>query len=144
MLLKRKFIALATILILHMTIQAQHPINWTEKQLEEPATLAQTLSDKKVVPVLISIGPAAIIPNSIDVGMVDNAEGLRKLEGELDSLIKEDKVVIYCGCCPFEHCPNVRPAVDLLKKKNFSNFYILNIRNNIRKDWIDKGYPVSK
>ncbi|RYF85172.1 MAG: rhodanese-like domain-containing protein [Chitinophagaceae bacterium] len=124
--------------------QAQNPVNWTEKQLLEPADLATTIAAKKDVPVIISVGPGATIPGSIAIGMVNSPEGLQKLKDQLKIIDKEKKIVIYCGCCPFEHCPNVRPAIDALKEVNFTSYYLLNLPHNIKKDWIDKGYPVTK
>jgi hypothetical protein len=139
-----KLAVLASVLLFSLTSQAQSPVNWTEKQLEEPVTLATSITAKKNVPVIISVGPGATIPNSVDVGMVNNAEGLQKLKTQLKTMDKDMKIVIYCGCCPFEHCPNVRPAIDALKEMKFTNYYLLNLPHNIKKDWIDKGYPVTK
>ncbi len=124
--------------------QAQNPENWTSKQLIEPADLAKELETNKDVPVIISVGPGAVIPNSIDAGMARDKEGMDKLKKELRALPKETKVVVYCGCCPFEHCPNVRPAINALKEMNFTNYYLLNLPHNIKTDWIDKGFPVYK
>ena len=124
--------------------KAQAPENWTSKQLVEPSELATTISTKTDVPLIISVGPSANIPNSIDIGMVNNTAGLSKLKAQLKNLAKDKKIVIYCGCCPFEHCPNVRPAIDALKELKFTNYYLLNLPHNIKKDWIDKGYPISK
>ena len=60
---------------------------------------------------------------------------------QLKKLPKNKRVVIYCGCCPFEHCPNVRPAIQLLKQMKFTNYRLLDLPKNIKIDWIDKGYP---
>lgn len=124
--------------------QAQNPVNWTSSQLMAPETLANAITAKKDVPVIISVGPGAIIPNSIDAGMASEPAGLAKLKAQLNSLPKNQKVVVYCGCCPFEHCPNARPAINALKEMNFTNYYLLDLPDNIKKDWIDKGYPVAK
>lgn len=121
---------------------AQNPENWTPEQLMAPSALAQVINTNKEVPVIISVGPGAIIPGSIDAGMA--SKGLDKLKEQLQALPKEKKVVIYCGCCPFEHCPNVRPAIETLKEMKFTNYYLLNLPHNIKQDWIDKGYPVAK
>jgi hypothetical protein len=51
--------------------------------------------------------------------------------------------VVYCGCCPYEHCPNVRPAVAVLKEMKFTNFKLLNLEKNIKTDWLDKGFPAA-
>jgi hypothetical protein len=123
---------------------AQNPENWTSKQLIEPADLAKDLKANKDLPVIISVGPGAVIPNSVDVGMINNKEGIDKLKKELNNLPKQTKVIVYCGCCPFEHCPNVRPAIDALKEMKFTNYHLLNLQHNIKKDWIDKGFPTSK
>ena len=134
------------IIVLSVAIcsHAQNPVNWTDKQLMEPFELANTINSKKDIPVIISIGPGATITNSIDVGMVNTKEGLDKLKTQLNDLSKDKKIIIYCGCCPYEHCPNVRPAIDALKEMKFTNYYLLDLPHNIKKDWIDKGYPVSK
>ena len=135
---------LLTCLLTTASIHAQTKMNWNEKQLLEPADLAEAIATKKEIPVIISIGPGATIPSSIAIGMVNTQEGLDKLKTELKGIDKNKKVVVYCGCCPFEHCPNIRPAIDVLKELNFTNYYLLNLPHNIKKDWIDKGYPVGK
>jgi len=121
---------------------AQKPENWTSDQLMDPALLANAISTGKELPVIICVGPGAPIPHSINVGTTGEKPALAKLKKELSKLPKDAKVLVYCGCCPFEHCPNVRPAIDALKAMNFTNYFLLNIPNNLKKDWIDKGYPV--
>jgi thiosulfate/3-mercaptopyruvate sulfurtransferase len=118
---------------------------WTKEQLLEPSTLAKTLTDSKAnQPYVYSIGPGATIKNSIDIGPTDNKENLKKLEEQLSKLPKDANIVIYCGCCPFEHCPNIRPAFTLLNEMKFTNQKLLNLQHNIKIDWIDKGFPENK
>jgi hypothetical protein len=135
---------LVAILFFTTGCQAQTPVNWNSKQLMEPTTLATDLNTHKDVPVILSIGPDAVIPNSVEIGMVKDKEGLDKLKQQLKKYSKDQKIVVYCGCCPFDHCPNARPAVAALKELGFTNFYLLDLPHNIRKDWIEKGYPVNK
>lgn len=123
---------------------AQNPENWTSKQLVQPAELAATLSSGKQLPLIFSVGPGALIPHSISIGMVKDKENLEKLKKELSKVPKQTKIVVYCGCCPYEHCPNVRPAIQALKEMNFTNYVLLNLPHNIKTDWIDKGYPTIK
>src|SRR5687767_11250208 len=111
---------------------AQKADNWTSKQLIEPSELASNISNKTNIPTIICIGPGATIPNSVDVGMVNSAEGINKLKKQLATIDKSKKVVIYCGCCPFAKCPNVRPAIDVLKEMKFTNYFLLNIPQNIK------------
>jgi hypothetical protein len=139
-----KVLFFVLVLILSLNSQAQNPINWTAKQLIEPSELSGIITAQKGLPVIISVGPGAMIPNSIDAGMASKADGLDKLKTQLKAIDRDKKIVIYCGCCPFEHCPNVRPAIEVLKEMKFTNYYLLNLPHNIKADWIDKGYPVVK
>ena len=50
----------------------QNPETWTSKELIEPVDLAASLKLKKDLPVVISVGPGAVIPTSINVGMINN------------------------------------------------------------------------
>lgn len=122
---------------------AQGRFNWTNDQLIEPSELSATIKSNKNIPLIFSVGPGAIIPNSRDMGMIKEAGNLQKFKAQLDSLSKDTPIVIYCGCCPFEHCPNVRPAIQVLKDMNFTNYKLLDLPHNIKIDWIDKGYPTS-
>jgi thiosulfate/3-mercaptopyruvate sulfurtransferase len=123
---------------------SQNPVNWTNDQLIKPLRLAEMIKTNKNVPIIISIGPGALIPGSIAIGSVHEKEHLDSLAKQLEMLNKDAAVVVYCGCCPFEHCPNVRPAIDLLKKMGFTNYKLLDLSQNIKADWIDKGYPSNK
>jgi thiosulfate/3-mercaptopyruvate sulfurtransferase len=115
---------------------------WTEKQLMPPAELAQLINDNSAhLPVLFSIGPGAIVRGSVDIGPAKEKENLKKLKQQLSKLPKDTAIVIYCGCCPFQHCPNIRPAFKLLNKMKFTNHRLLNLPKNIKADWIDKGFP---
>lgn len=119
---------------------AQGRINWTNDQLIEPSELSATLKSNKNVPLIFSVGPGASIPHSKDIGMVKEAENMQKFKEQLATLPKDTSIVIYCGCCPFEHCPNVRPAIQLLKDMKFTNYKLLDLPHNIKIDWIDQGY----
>jgi len=122
----------------------QNPENWTKEQLMEPAQLAQKLNAGDTSLHIISVGPGALIPHSVAIGPVQEQENLVQLKKELSGINKNAEVVIYCGCCPFEHCPNVRPAIDLLQQLKFTNYKLLNLQHNIKIDWLDKGYPKVK
>ena len=120
---------------------AQKPVNWTPEQLMEPAQLAQLMQQQKPLPVIISVGPGALIQHSIAIGPAQEEENLEKLKKQLSGLPKDTAVVVYCGCCPFDHCPNVRPAIQALKDLHFTNYKLLNLSHNVKVDWLDKGYP---
>jgi hypothetical protein len=123
---------------------AQGRFNWTIDQLIEPSELSATLKSNKNIPIIFSVGPGATIPNSKDIGMIKDAENLQKFKDQLGRLSKDTPIVVYCGCCPFERCPNVRPAIQLLGEMKFTNYKLLNLPHNIKIDWIDKGYPTTE
>jgi rhodanese-related sulfurtransferase len=142
--MKNFLASLFALVLVSCSSKAQNPVNWTAEQLTEPAALAKTLTDGKTVPVIFSVGPGALIPHSTAIGMASEKENLDNLKKQLSSLPKDAPIVVYCGCCPFEHCPNVRPAIAALKDLQFTNYKLLNLPHNLKTDWIDKGYPTVK
>lgn len=121
--------------------RAQKPQNWTKDQLIEPADLVKTIQSNKDLPLIYCVGPGVVIPHSIDIGMTNKEENLQKFKDSINDLPRNTNIVIYCGCCPFEHCPNVRPAIALLQQMKFTNYHLLDLPHNIKTDWITKGYP---
>lgn len=118
---------------------------WTKQQLMEPADLAKVLNDPQAPqPIVFNIGPQAVIKNSIDIGPAKDKTNLKKFREQLEKLPKDANIVIYCGCCPFSRCPNVRPAFSLLNEMGFKNQKLLNLTHNIKVDWIDHGYPINE
>ena len=100
-------------------------------------------------PVILQIGPhmlfvQAHIPGAEYVGAAGTPDGLEKLRTRVKTLKKSDAIVLYCGCCPWEHCPNVAAAYNELQKLGFRNVKALYIANNFGADWVDKGYATAK
>lgn len=126
--------------------RAQDSEPWSEAQLMAPAELAALLEGASAggedVSRIICIGPGALIPGSEDVGQTTHEANLEKLERLLSDEDRDRPVVLYCGCCPFERCPNIRPAFSLLNEMDFTGHRLLNLATNLKTDWIDKGYPV--
>ncbi len=80
-----------------------------------PADLAKILNDaKSKKPILLSIGFGGGIKISKETGATKEKEGIENLKKELAKLPKDADIVIYCGCCPFKDCPNIRPAFKIL------------------------------
>jgi thiosulfate/3-mercaptopyruvate sulfurtransferase len=121
-------------------ILSQDP--WTPSQLLAPADLALVINNPKAKkPVIFCVGPGALIKGSQNMGPAQEKENLEKFRQALSLLPNDEPVVIYCGCCPFEHCPNIRPAFALLNEMKFSHAQLLNLEHNIHTDWVSKGYP---
>jgi thiosulfate/3-mercaptopyruvate sulfurtransferase len=115
-----------------------------------PEELVRTLAAPKgAKPLLFHVGShmfylQAHIPGSEYVGAGATAEGIQNLQRRVSGLPKKTSIVLYCGCCPWSHCPNVSPAYDALLQMGFTNVKVLFMASNFGADWVDKGYPVAK
>jgi rhodanese-related sulfurtransferase len=117
------------------------------KQLIIPEELNTLLKSQK--PLLLHVGFSAMyqqahIPGSEYVGATSSPESLDALRTRVKALPKDSLIVIYCGCCPWEQCPNTRPAYKQLRNLGYTNVRVLYIANNFGADWVDKGYPTAK
>jgi hypothetical protein len=77
-------------------------------------------------------------------GAASTEAGLKQLRERVQSLPRNKFIVLYCGCCPWSHCPNVKPADDALSTMGFTNVKVLYIADNFGANWVDKGYPTAK
>jgi len=105
------------------------PLPPGSNQLIQAEELAQALKGARK-PVVLYVGPKSIyaqahIPGAENIGPVARPEGMEKLRARATSLPKDSPMVIYCGCCPWDHCPNIRPAYAELKKAGFTNIRVL-------------------
>ncbi|HWD88059.1 MAG TPA: hypothetical protein VG367_08035 [Mucilaginibacter sp.] len=119
------------------------PEPWTQEQLLPPATLAAELKASEPHALILNIGKVEDIKEATHIGPVSQKENLEKLTKEVSPLPRSTELVIYCGCCPFAKCPNIRPAFDELKRLGFTNIKVLNIPNNLETNWIKEGYPLA-
>lgn len=116
---------------------------WTVNQLLEPAALATTIKTGTASPVIFNIGAVEDIKGATHIGAVSKPENLQKLRATVANLPNNTAIIIYCGCCPFIKCPNIRPAFSELQKLGFSNVKLLNLATNLKTNWVDKGYPLA-
>jgi thiosulfate/3-mercaptopyruvate sulfurtransferase len=118
-----------------------------ELALIQPGEVAAQLAAKGARPAVFHVGPNLLyrgkhIPGSIYAGPGSRAEGLEALRVAASKLPRDDEIILYCGGCPWSNCPNVKPAVELLKQMGFTRVKAMFVETNFAKDWIDKGYPV--
>jgi hypothetical protein len=119
-------------------------------QLINPDELVKVLqSSGGEKPVILNVGPHLVymqahIPTAEYVGAASDPQGIESLRRRVKSLPHDRFIVLYCGCCPWSHCPNVRPAYNELHKTGFTNVKVLYIADNFGTDWVDKGYPTIK
>jgi len=86
----------------------------------------------------------AHIPGSEYAGPGNTSAGLQVLRNRVAAMAKDAPILIYCGCCPWERCPNMAGAYDALVELGFTNVQALIIKENFGTDWVDKGYPTAK
>ena len=114
----------------------------------QPAELAAMLKAGDAPPIL-QVGfsvmyQQAHIPNSQYAGPGNKDDGLLNLKSHVDVLPRDKLVVIYCGCCPWEKCPNIAAAYKQLVEMGFTKVKVLYLVSNFGADWVDKGYPVTR
>jgi len=116
-------------------------------QPEELNRLLQSSAQKK--PLILQVGSRlmfdqAHIPHAEYAGPGSHDEGVQALRNRVASLPRTSLIVIYCGCCPWNRCPNVGPAYMLLSQMGFTNVKVLYLADNFGANWVDKGYPVGR
>ncbi len=118
--------------------------------LINPENLAKLLqSPKAEKPLVLMVGFRVLhaqghIPGAEYVGPGSEDRGIQALRKRVEGLPRNKAIVVYCGCCPWVHCPNVEPAYKELVTMGYSNVKVLYIAHNFGADWIAKGYPVEK
>lgn len=118
---------------------------WTEKQVIEPFILASIINGIKMdKPLILNIGAVEDIKSAKHIGAVSEAENMKKLNRAVHLLPKNTAIVIYCGCCPFNKCPNIRPAFTALQKEGFTDVKVLDLPTNLKVNWSSKGYPLAE
>ena len=119
-------------------------------QLLQPAELMQILhASNGEKPLILQVGShvfyaEAHIPGSEYVGAGGQDSGLQALRERVRGLERSRFLVIYCGCCPWNKCPNIRPAYQQLSSLGFTRVKALYFADNFGTNWVAKGYPVAK
>ena len=123
---------------------------WPSSQTLQPAQLAKMLKDKyPPVPAVVFVGFRSLyvgghVPDAIFHGTASTEQGLAELKSWAARLARSTELVIYCGCCPFDKCPNIRPAYTALTSMGFKNVRVLVLPTSFAVDWADEGYPRQK
>lgn len=125
------------------TLKVSDP--WSKAQLIQPSTLAAIIKNPKAVkPKIYNIGVVEDIKGAINMGAANEKENLERFKKAISKLPKNTQLIVYCGCCPFDRCPNIRPAFKALQSAGLTQARLLNLPTNIKVDWINKGYPLNK
>src|SRR5438309_720298 len=106
---------------------------WSSSQALQAADLAGELAQKNgTPPTIVYVGFRTLfagghIPGASFHGSASTEPGLAELKKWASTLPRTANVVIYCGCCPFERCPNIRPAFFLFRDLGFTHVRVLNL-----------------
>jgi hypothetical protein len=126
---------------------SQEPDPWSKAELLQPGPFAARLqspgADKPHIicvafPVLFR---SKHIAGAKFAGPGAREEGIADLKKAVAGIPKDSEIVLYCGCCPMEKCPNLRPAFRTLKQLGYTKVRALNIPTNMHTDWYTKNYP---
>ena len=114
----------------------------------KPEELAAALA-KPAKPMVICVAfpvlfRGAHIEGAVFGGAGSKPEGLEALATLVKSVAKDREIVIYCGCCPWDHCPNMEPAFNKLVSLGYKRVKAMVVPTNLHTDWITKGYPTTK
>ena len=120
---------------------------WTKNELLDAAVLAKEMKSSNPPTTVICVAFNVLyrqrhIEHAKYAGPGNKAEGIDDLKKLVASLPKTSDIVLYCGCCPMDRCPNIRPAYQALRELGFSHVRVLSMPTNFHTDWASKGYPV--
>jgi thiosulfate/3-mercaptopyruvate sulfurtransferase len=119
-------------------------------QLMQPEALSKALNATGAArPLILQVGSKlmfdqAHIPGSEYVGPGSREDGLNLLRQRVKMLPKNSYIVLYCGCCPWDRCPNVGNAFKTMQEMGFTNVKVVYFATNFGTDWVNKGYPVAQ
>jgi thiosulfate/3-mercaptopyruvate sulfurtransferase len=124
---------------------------WSSQETLQAAELVHEVAagrDSKS-PTVIYVGFRTLyegghIQGAVFHGTASTEKGLTELKSWLATLPRTTNLVIYCGCCPFDRCPNIRPAYNALREMGFEHTRVIILPTSFAKDWVEKGYPMEK
>ena len=116
-------------------------------QIEPAALHAILLQGGAKKPLVLQVGSDTLFQEAHIVGAKyagpgSTAEGLERLKKTVARLPRNQWIVIYCGCCPWTHCPNMGPAFAALRSMGFTHVQALYLAHNFGADWVNQGYKV--
>jgi len=115
----------------------------------EPKQWAEMLAQSKEKPAAVCVGfqflyTSAHVPGAVYLGPARTDAGLDLLRKWAEKLPRNKMLLIYCGCCPWDNCPNIHPAFEALRKMGFTRIKVVHITQDFDKDWVEQGFPIEK
>jgi thiosulfate/3-mercaptopyruvate sulfurtransferase len=123
---------------------AQAPA-WKSEQLMPTKDLAEKIkTNAKDKPMVFNVGPMENIKTAMEMGRATSVTGIERIKSTVAMENKNRAIVVYCGCCSYASCPNIKPAYDALIAAGFKNTKVLELPVGIKEDWVAKGYPMEE
>ena len=124
---------------------------WSKAQVLQPADFAGELGNAKgeSAPTIVYVGFRTLfegghVSGASFHGTASTEKGIAELKKWIATLPRTTNLVIYCGCCPFDRCPNIRPAYTALQDMGFTHVRVLVLPTSFAVDWVEKGYLMQK
>ena len=123
---------------------------WTDAQLISVEDLYKQLKGpRSAKPLIVCVGFRALydeghVPTAVFYGAASKPDGLQELKRQVQGLPRNKEIILYCGCCPWDQCPNIRPAFTALKEMGFKRIRLLHLPASFAIDWAGKGYPYER
>jgi len=129
------------------TVSEVLPASQLVQSSELVRELASASADSR--PTIVYVGFRTLfagghIPGATFHGSASTEQGPADIKKWAASLPRTANLVIYCGCCPFERCPNIHPAFALFREMGFTHLRVLELRTSLAADWADKNYAIEK
>jgi thiosulfate/3-mercaptopyruvate sulfurtransferase len=124
---------------------------WTSRDVVQPGQLAAELvrADGSIASRSVYVGFRTLfegghIAGASFPGTASTPLGMLDLKRWATAIPQATNLVVYCGCCPFNRCPNIRPAFVALHGLGFTRLRVLVLPTNFATDWVDHGFPIAK
>nr|PZN67195.1 MAG: rhodanese-like domain-containing protein [Pseudomonadota bacterium] len=143
-------VACMLMLVAGSAVAARPAASIPAEKLVQPADWAARVKDgSSAGTLMLHVGfrtmfDQAHIPGSEYAGPGNSGAGLQVLRERVAGLQKDTPILIYCGCCPWDRCPNMAGAYDALVELGFTHVQAMIIENNFGADWVEKGYPTAR
>jgi thiosulfate/3-mercaptopyruvate sulfurtransferase len=122
---------------------------WPADRVVRSEDLAREIAGAGPKPRIVHVGPEILyergqVPGAVHAGTASDPEGLAAIGKYLGGLPHDTDVVLYCGCCRYEDCPNIRPAYKKAVGVGLTRARVLDLPTNLTTDWEKHGLPLEK
>jgi thiosulfate/3-mercaptopyruvate sulfurtransferase len=146
---RRQFVNAIAVPFFTSPVFAEQPDPWSAAELVKPEAFAKELRADPSKFAILYVGfpilyKGAHITNALLAGPCSKPEGLQRFRRLVAAIPGNKDTLLYCGCCPLDRCPNIRPAYITARDMKVARLRVLHLPTNLHTDWEMKGYPTQK